>query len=65
MTFGVRTILLLAAVVLFVIALFSNENYSDLLALGLAAFAGAFLSDALGWADRSFTTSDRRATTQS
>jgi hypothetical protein len=62
MTFGVRTILLLAAVVLFVIALFSNENYADLLALGLAAFAGAFLSDALGWADRSFTTSERRDT---
>ena len=62
MTFGVRTILLLAAVVLFVIALFSNENYSDLLALGLAAFAGAFLSDALGWADRSFTTGERRET---
>ena len=63
MTFGVRTILLLAAVLLFVIALFSNENYSDLLALGLAAFAGAFLSDALGWADRSFGTPERRDTT--
>jgi hypothetical protein len=63
MSFGVRTILLLAAVVLFVIALFSDENYSDLLALGLAAFAGAFLSDALGWADRTFTTSERRDTT--
>lgn len=54
MSFGLRTILLLVAVVLFVIALFSDENFSDLLALGLAAFAGAFLSDALGWADRTF-----------
>ena len=54
MNFGVRTILLLAAVVLFVIAVFSTENYADLLALGLAAFAGAFLSDALGYADRTF-----------
>lgn len=54
MNLGLRTILLLAAVVLFVIAVFSTENYGDLLALGLAAFAGAFLSDALGYADRSF-----------
>ena len=51
---GVRTILLLAAVVLFVLAVFMDDNYGDLLALGLAAFAGAFLSDAMGWADRSF-----------
>jgi len=63
MNLGVRTILLLAAVVLFVIAVFSTENYSDLLALGLAAFAGAFLSDALGWADRTIGTSERRDTT--
>jgi hypothetical protein len=63
MNLGVRTILLLAAVVLFVIAVFSDENYADLLALGLAAFAGAFLSDAMGWADRTFSTSDRRDTT--
>jgi membrane protein DedA with SNARE-associated domain len=54
MNLGLRTILLLAAVVLFVIAVFSDENYADLLALGLAAFAGAFLSDALGYADRTF-----------
>ena len=54
MTFGLRTILLLVAVVLFVISLFSNENFGDLLALGLAAFAGAFLSEALGWGDRTF-----------
>jgi hypothetical protein len=59
MNFGVRTILLLAAVVLFVIALFSDENWSDLVALGLAAFAGAFLSDALGYADRTFGNSRR------
>jgi hypothetical protein len=63
MNLGVRTILLLAAVVLFVIAVFSTENYSDLLALGLAAFAGAFLSDAMGWADRTFGTTGRRDTT--
>ena len=54
MNFGLRTILLLAAVVLFVIALFTDENWSDLVALGLAAFAGAFLAEGLGWADRTF-----------
>ena len=64
MNFGVRTILLLAAVVLFVLAVFMDENYADMLALGLAAFAGAFLSDALGYADRTFgNTSERRDTT--
>jgi hypothetical protein len=57
MNLGLRTILLLVAVVLFVLAVFSDENYPDLLALGLAAFAGAFLSDAMGWADRSFNNS--------
>jgi len=59
MNLGLRTILLLAAVVLFVICVFSEENYSDLLALGLAAFAGAFLSDAMGMADRTFGNSRR------
>ena len=63
MNFGVRTILLLAAVVLFVIGVFSDENWPYLIALGLAAFAGAFLSDALGWADRTIGTTDRRDTT--
>ena len=63
MNFGVRTILLLAAVVLFVIGVFSDKNWPDLIALGLAAFAGAFLSDALGWADRTIGTTDRRDTT--
>ena len=62
MNLGLRTILLLAAVVLFVICVFSEENYADLLALGLAAFAGAFLSDALGYADRTFSSTRRNNT---
>jgi hypothetical protein len=62
MNLGVRTILLIAAVVLFLIAVFSDENYFDLLALGLTAFAAAFLSDAMGWGDRTITTSDQRDT---
>jgi membrane protein DedA with SNARE-associated domain len=65
MNFGVRTILLLAAVVLFVLGVFMDEgNFDELLFLGLAAFAGAFLSDALGYADRTFgNTAERRDTT--
>ena len=53
MSFGVRTILLLVAVALFVISVFV-DNPTDWWSLGLAAFAGAFLSEALGWADRTF-----------
>ena len=45
MNIGLRSILILAAVVLFVLALFIDENYSDLLALGLAAFAASFVAD--------------------
>ena len=60
MNVGFRTILLLVAVVLFIIGVFAEENYADILTLGLAAFAGAFLSDALGWADRTFSTATRR-----
>jgi hypothetical protein len=54
MKFGLRTILMLAAVVLFLLAWLINDSYTDLLALGLAAFAGSFLVEALGWADRTF-----------
>jgi membrane protein DedA with SNARE-associated domain len=63
MTFGLRTILLLVAVVLFIIGIFAEEHYADILTLGLAAFAGAFLSDALGWADRTFGSPADRNTT--
>ena len=59
MNLGLRTILLLAAVVLFLICVFSEENYSDLLALGLAVFAAAFLSEALGYADRTLNSTRR------
>jgi hypothetical protein len=45
MNIGLRSILILAAVVLFVIAIFVDENWSDLVALGLAAFAASFVAD--------------------
>ena len=63
MNIGLRTILLLVAVVLFVFGVFAEERYADLLTLGLACFAGAFLSDALGYADRSFSSTRKSDTT--
>ena len=44
---GLRPILLLVAVALFVIAVFSDTRQGDLLLWGLAAFAGAFVVDDL------------------
>ena len=62
MNLGVRTILLLVAVVLFVLGIFMDvNNFDEMLFLGLAAFAGAFLSDALGYADRSFGTAGQQS----
>jgi hypothetical protein len=52
MNIGIRTILLGLALVLFVIAVFTDENYADLLALGLAAFAAAWLVEELGVGER-------------
>ncbi len=48
MNLGLRSILLIVAVALFVIAVLSDSNYSDMLALGLAAFAASFVVDDLG-----------------
>ena len=49
---GLRKILLLAAVVLFVIAVFSDTRQGDLMLWGLAAFAAAFVVDELGFGRR-------------
>jgi hypothetical protein len=47
MTLGLRSILLVAAVVAFVVAIFVDRNALKWLAAGLALFAGSFLvSDA-------------------
>jgi hypothetical protein len=46
---GLRGLLLVLAVVLFVIAVFSDARYADLLAWGLAATAAAMLVDEMGW----------------
>ena len=49
---GLRGLLLALAVVLFVIAVFSDTSYPDLLAWGLAATAAALLFEELGWTMR-------------
>jgi hypothetical protein len=43
MNLGLRALLLIAAVVLFVLAAISDSNFGDLLAWGLACLAGALL----------------------
>ena len=48
MNLGLRTILLIVAVVLFVLAALTDSNSVDLLAFGLACLAGAFVVDELG-----------------
>ena len=63
MTLGLRAIVLAIAAVLFLIAVFiSEQNWDEVIALGLAAFALAFLIDALGL-DRRFGVSATSGTT--
>ena len=45
---GLRTILLLAAVIVFIVAIFIDRNQVKWLSAGLALFAGAFLLGELG-----------------
>ena len=45
MNFAPRSILLIVAILLFVLALLLDDNWSDLVALGLAAFAASFVVD--------------------
>lgn len=48
MRFGLRAILLIVAIVMFVLAVILDENAFDLMALGLAALAGSLLVGDLG-----------------
>ena len=50
---GLRGILLALAVVVFVVAIFAEEHYGDLIAIGLGATAAAFLIGEAGM-DRKF-----------
>jgi hypothetical protein len=40
---------MVAAVLVFILAALNDDHYADLLAWGLAAFAGSFLLADLGW----------------
>jgi hypothetical protein len=51
--FGVRTLLLLLATIVFVLAVFVEEDYFDLIAWGLAALSVSFLLADIGW-DRKY-----------
>ncbi len=54
-SFGVRTLFLLFATLIFVYAVFAEDRYADLLAWGLAALSFSFLLADLGW-DRKYGT---------
>jgi peptidoglycan/LPS O-acetylase OafA/YrhL len=56
--FGVRTLLLLLAAIVFILAVFSEEDYANLLAWGLSAIALSFLLGDIGW-DRRFGSTRR------
>jgi hypothetical protein len=58
MNIGLKAILLVAAIVAFVIGIFSDTDQGDCIAAGLALYAGAVLVGELGM-DRSFGTSRR------
>jgi hypothetical protein len=56
--FGLRTLLLLAATLLFLLAAFSDTSQGDLLAWGLAAFAFSYVLADIGW-DRRYGSTRR------
>jgi hypothetical protein len=43
--FGLRGLLLILATILFVVAALNNDNFTDLVSVGLAVFAAAFVID--------------------
>jgi hypothetical protein len=50
MNLGLRALLLIAAVILFVFAAISDSSFGDLVAWGLGCFAGALLVGETGFA---------------
>ena len=58
MNFGLRTLLLLVATLLFLFAVFSDTKQVDLVSWGLAVFAFSFVIGDLGW-DRRYGSSNR------
>jgi hypothetical protein len=52
MTLGLKTLMQLLAVILFIVAALNNDNFTDLVSVGLAIFAGAFLVEDTGFGRR-------------
>jgi hypothetical protein len=61
MNVGLRALLLIAAVVCFIIAIFSDVHWPDWMAIGLACTVGSFLVADMGW-DRPLGTRTRTRT---
>ena len=59
MNFGLRTLLLIAATLLFLFAVFSDTKQGDLVSWGLAVFAFSYVIGDLGW-DRRYGNSSQR-----
>lgn len=59
MSIGPRILLIGLAAVLFILAVFIDDNYADLLALGLAALAVGLIVDELGIGRGRFGTTRR------
>jgi uncharacterized membrane protein YjjB (DUF3815 family) len=49
MNLGLRTLLFIAAIVCFIIAIFSDVHWPDWIAIGLICSVGAVLVAELGW----------------
>jgi len=58
--FGLRTLLLIAATLLFLVAVYSDTNQGDLVSWGLAVFAFSFVLGDLGW-DRRYGGTSRNS----
>ena len=60
MTLGLRQLLLLASTIVFIVAIFINDNnWTNWISIGLALLAGAFLVGEMGW-DRPLSSGTRR-----
>jgi hypothetical protein len=46
---GLRGLLLLLATIMFIVAALNDDNFTDLLAIGLAVFAAAFVVEETGF----------------
>jgi len=62
MNLGLRALLLIAAVVCFVIAIFTDLHWPDWIAIGLACFAGSYVVGELGWDRQLMSGPSRRST---